>query len=93
VQGGRGDLGPFAFWLAAQWLAIAAAVGVSVLLIKRIYQGELKLGIAAGRAASRARMWLPGATGALLEKDVRVAWRDPALKATLFMGLAGPLVF
>jgi ABC-2 type transport system permease protein len=38
-------------------------------------------------------MWLPGATGALLEKDLRVAWRDPALKATLFMGLAAPLVF
>jgi ABC-2 type transport system permease protein len=93
VHGGRGDLAPFAFWLAAQWLAIGAAVGVSVLLIKRIYRGELKLGIAAARAASRARMWLPGATGALLEKDLRVAWRDPALKATLFMGLAAPLVF
>lgn len=93
VHGGRGDLLPFATWLAAQWLAIAAAVAVSVLLIKRIYRGELKLGIAAGRAATRARMWLPGATGALLEKDLRVAWRDPALKATLFMGLAAPLVF
>jgi putative transporter with 12 TMs len=93
VHGGRGELVPFALWLSAQWLAIVAAVAVSVLFIKRIYQGELKLGIAAARAATRARMFLPGATGALLEKDFRVAWRDPALKATLFMGLATPLVF
>jgi ABC-2 type transport system permease protein len=93
VHGGRGDMAPFAIWLALQWLAIAGAVAVSIGLIKRIYHGELKLGIAAGRAAARARMRLPGAIGALLEKDLRVAWRDPALKATLFMGLAGPLVF
>ena len=93
VAGGRGDLVSFAAWLGAQWIAIAGAIAVSVLLIRRIYQGELKLGIAAARAATRARMWLPGATGALLEKDLRVAWRDPALKATLFMGLATPLVF
>ena len=93
VHGGRGELAPFVLWLVAQWLAIAVAVAVSIVLIKRIYQGELKLGIAAARAATRARMWLPGATGALLEKDLRVAWRDPALKATLFMGLAMPLVF
>jgi ABC-2 type transport system permease protein len=93
VHGGRGELVPFAAWLALQWLAIAAAVLVSTALIRRIYHGEVKLGIAAGRAAARARMWLPGATGALVEKDLRVAWRNPALKATLFMGLATPLVF
>ena len=93
VYGGRGQLGPFLAWLSLQWVAIGAAIAVSVTLIKRIYQGELKLGVSAARAATRARMWLPGATGALLEKDLRVAWRDPALKATLFMELAGPLVF
>jgi ABC-2 type transport system permease protein len=70
-----------------------AALAVSVALVKRIYHGELKLGTPASRAAARARMVLPGALGALLEKDLRVAWRDPALKATLFMGLATPLVF
>lgn len=93
VLGGRGELAAFGGFLAAQWLAILAAIAVSVGLIQRIYRGELRLGIAASRGATRARMWLPGATGALLEKDLRVAWRDPALKATLFMGLAGPLVF
>jgi hypothetical protein len=38
-------------------------------------------------------MWMPGPLGALLEKDLRMTWRDPALKATLFMGLVGPLLF
>jgi ABC-2 type transport system permease protein len=35
---------------------------------------------------------LPGALGALLEKDFRMIWRDPRLKALLFTGLAGPLL-
>jgi ABC-2 type transport system permease protein len=38
-------------------------------------------------------MLLPGALGALVEKDVRSAWRDPAMKATLFLGLVMPLLF
>jgi len=38
-------------------------------------------------------MWFEGALGSLLEKDLRSAWRDPGLKATLFLGLAGPLLF
>ena len=35
-------------------------------------------------------MRFSGPLGALVEKDLRVAWRDPALKASLFMGLAEP---
>jgi predicted permease len=38
-------------------------------------------------------MRFSGPVGALFEKDVRMSWRDPALKATLFVGLMGPLVF
>jgi hypothetical protein len=38
-------------------------------------------------------MPLSGAVGALVEKDLRVSWRDPALKLTLLVGLAGPLLF
>ncbi len=37
-------------------------------------------------------MRLPGAVGALVEKDLRVAWRDPRLKALVFTGVIGPLV-
>jgi ABC-2 type transport system permease protein len=37
-------------------------------------------------------MRLPGALGALVEKDLRLAWRDPRLKALVFTGVIGPLV-
>ena len=37
-------------------------------------------------------MRLPGVVGALVEKDLRVAWRDPRLKALVFTGVIGPLV-
>jgi ABC-2 type transport system permease protein len=66
--------------------------GVSTVLAQRLYRGELVLGEAGSRHAARARMRLPGAIGALVEKDLRVAWRDPRLKALVFTGLIGPLV-
>jgi ABC-2 type transport system permease protein len=94
VHGGRGDVGHAIAWLLLQALAMAAALAVSAVLIGRIHRGELKLGPrTVDRGAAAARMRLPGSVGALLEKDLRVAWRDPALKASLFMGLVGPLVF
>ena len=42
------------------------------------------------RAAAARACASPGALGALVEKDLRVAWRDPALKATPVHGPAGP---
>ena len=48
-----------------RWLAIAAALARLHVLIERIYRGELDLGRAAARGRVRARMWLPGALGAL----------------------------
>jgi len=94
VHGGRGDVPHALAWLLLQALAMAAALAVSAFLIGRIHRGELKLGPrVVDRGGASARMRLPGAIGALLEKDLRVAWRDPALKASLFMGLVGPLVF
>jgi ABC-2 type transport system permease protein len=94
VYGGRGELGPFLLNAGAGVLAIAAAMGVAGLLIQRISRGELDLGGTGATAHGRpARMVLPGSLGALVEKDLRVAWRDPALKASLFLGLVGPLLF
>jgi len=94
VHVGRGDVGLFVAYAGAGFLAIGAALGASALLIQLIHRGELNLGSATGTASgARARMFLPGALGALVEKDLRSAWRDPALKATLFMGLVGPLLF
>ena len=94
VHAGRGEVGLFLGYAGAGLLAIAGAMAVSGVLIQRIHRGELDL--AGGRTdpgAGPARMRLPGALGALVEKDLRVAWRDPALKASLFLGLVPPLLF
>lgn len=93
VHAGEGDLVGFAAWTSAQLMALAGGVALATLLVQRVYRGELALGPSARAAASRARMRLAGAIGALVEKDLRSAWRDPAVKATLLMGLVGPLLF
>jgi ABC-2 type transport system permease protein len=92
VHAGRGEALPFLGWAGASTLALAATLGVSVVLAQRLYRGEIDLGEASARGAARARMRLPGAVGALVEKDLRVAWRDPRLKALVFTGVIGPLV-
>lgn len=92
VHAGRGEATAFLGWAAAAALAVAATAGVSVALARRLYRGEVDLGEAPGRAAGPARMRLPGTVGALVEKDLRVAWRDPRLKAMVFTGVIGPLV-
>jgi ABC-2 type transport system permease protein len=94
VHAGRGEAGPFVVYLAASVAAVGAVMALSTAVIQRIHRGELDLGeAAAGRAGRPARMRFGGPLGALLEKDLRVAWRDPALKASLFMGLLTPLLF
>ena len=89
---GEGNLAAFAAWEAAQLVAVAAGLAVASVMVGRIYRGELALGPVRGRTVGRARMRLPGSLGALLEKDLRLAWRDPAMKASLVMGLAWPLM-
>lgn len=94
VHAGRGEALPFLLHAAAGILAIAGAMALSTLLIHRIHRGELDLGgLGPGATGARARMRFAGAVGALLEKDLRASWRDPGLKATLIMGLFGPLLF
>jgi ABC-2 type transport system permease protein len=92
VHAGRGDALAFLGWASASTLALTAVIGVSVTLAQRLYRGELDLGEATGGGAARARMRLPGVVGALVEKDLRVAWRDPRMKALVFTGVIGPLV-
>jgi hypothetical protein len=67
---------------------MAASAG----LIRGIYRGELDLGRSRAATTRRARMPLSGAVGALMEKDLRIAWRDPASKAGLVIALTGPLL-
>ena len=93
VHAGRGDLGGFALHAAAAVLAIGSLMAFSAFLIHRISRGELDLGGSSSDTSARSRMRFSGAVGALFEKDVRMSWRDPALKATLFVGLIGPLLF
>jgi len=90
---GRGEVLPFVGFAVAGLGGILAAATFSTVLIHRIYQGELDLGVARSASAAGSRMILGGPLGALLEKDVRAAWREPAFKATLIMGLIGPVVF
>jgi ABC-2 type transport system permease protein len=89
---GRGDAVAFLAWAAAAALAALAATGVSVEMARRLYRGDLDLGESSSRGARRAGLILPGTIGAVVEKDLRVAWRDPRLKALAFTGILGPLV-
>lgn len=91
VHAGRGEALPFLAFAALAGLAQVAAMGIEAVLIERIHRGELNL--AGGDARRfRARMVLPGPLGALVEKDLRSAWRDPAIRTVFFMGLTGPLL-
>jgi ABC-2 type transport system permease protein len=91
VHGSRGELLPFLGFGALTAVAALAAFGVAVAVAHRLYRGELDVGEAPSRAA-RARIRLPGAMGALVEKDLRVAWRDPRSKAVTLSSVVGPLV-
>ena len=93
VHAGRGEWPEYVVNAGAGTLAVAAAMGAATVLLRRIHSGAADLGPAAAGANQAARMWFPGALGALLAKDLRMTWRDPALKAALFIGLAGPLLF
>jgi hypothetical protein len=93
VHAGQGDVAGFAFHATAALFAIASLMALSAVLIHRISRGELDLGGASVASTVPARMRFSGPVGALFEKDVRMSWRDPALKATLFVGLLGPLLF
>lgn len=90
VHAGRGEALAFLSWAGGAVLATAATLALSSALAQRLYRGEVDLGQATPLAARRARMRLPGAIGALVEKDLLTTWRDPRLKALVFTGVVGP---
>jgi hypothetical protein len=92
VHATRGDLGSAALWALLACGAIAAGVALSAALTVRMSRGELALGSKPKAESRPARQWLGGAWGALVEKDLRLAWRDPALKVALGASLIGPAV-
>ncbi len=93
AHAGQGELVPFAFYGALSLGATCALVALCTLSIGRIYRGEVDLAGTRTRRTRPARTPLPGQIGALLEKDLRVMWREPALRAALVLGLVGPLLF
>jgi ABC-2 type transport system permease protein len=91
AHAGRGEVLPFFAFAAASAASTVSLMGVAALLTRRIYRGELDLASSrAGRQAGGTYMVFTGALGTLLEKDMRVIWRDPRLKALLFTGILGP---
>lgn len=91
VYAGRGAPGGFLLFSALGILAIAAAMTASAGLMHRIHRGDVVL--TGSRRARASRMLFRGPVGALVEKDLRSAWRDPALKSLLLIGFTGPLFF
>jgi hypothetical protein len=93
VHAGRGELLPFTLNMLAGTLSLAALLASSAWLTQRVASGDLAVGYARRREARPSRMWLGGRLGALIEKDLRLSWREPALKAMLLFGLLGPMLF
>jgi ABC-2 type transport system permease protein len=92
VHAGHGEGVAFLGWSGAAVLALATAVGATAGLARRMYHGDLDLGEAGTGSAAPARLWLPGRIGALVDKDLRVVWRDPRLKALVVTSVLGPSV-
>lgn len=93
LHAGRGELAAGALYALASLAATGVLISACAVLVGRIYRGEADLGGSRTGRARPARALLAGQIGALLEKDLRVMWREPALKAALVLGLAGPLLF
>ncbi len=93
VHASRGELGAFVALAGASLLATVVVLGLASRLAERIHTGELDVGAGPRARDGRARVVLPGVVGTLVEKDLRIMWREPALRAMLVIGLAGPLVF
>jgi ABC-2 type transport system permease protein len=93
VHAGRGEADAFLRWAGAAAMGVGAALALSTALVQRMHRGELNLGEVPGDGAVlRSRALLPGPVGALLEKDLRMVWREPRQKAVVLTGLVALLV-
>jgi ABC-2 type transport system permease protein len=91
VYAARGDADACLGGLGAAVLALAAALALSTALVQRMYRGELDLGTDETTDGVSSHAPLPGAVGAIIEKDVRMAWRDPRHRTIVFSGAVTPL--
>jgi ABC-2 type transport system permease protein len=92
VYASRGELIPALGFAAAGAMALAGVVGLNAVVARRLYEGSLDLGRARGAGARGRRFSLPGAVGALFEKDLLLYWRDPRFKAMVLTSLLSPVV-
>jgi ABC-2 type transport system permease protein len=92
VHGGRGEGPAFALFFAASLAAVFGIVVLNARVARRIYEGELDVGPSARAASASAPFRVPGIVGTLYEKDLRLYWRDPRLKAMLVTSVLSPLV-
>jgi hypothetical protein len=85
IHAGAGDLGrSLAYALPAGLLLLGIAF-VSMTLLNRILAGEGQDRVEKeGAEPRRARVWLPGALGAMIETQLRTQLRTPAARMALF---------
>lgn len=93
VHAGRGELSAGLSLAVATAVATGVVMGLSAGLIERIHRGAMSLASRAQTRQARTRMLFEGPVGTLVEKDLRSAWREPTLKASLLIGLLGPFIF
>jgi ABC-2 type transport system permease protein len=92
VHASRGEGTASAVFFVGSLAAVAGVIALNASIARRIYEGEIDLGYVSRKASSRPPFMLPGIVGALFEKDLRLYWRDPRLKAMLVTSLLSPLV-
>ncbi|MBN2368908.1 MAG: hypothetical protein JXO72_00300 [Vicinamibacteria bacterium] len=93
VHGGRGEILPFLLFGFLAMLACVLGFCASTALVRRMISSTGWSGAEArGRGAERPPRFLPGEAGAVVSKDLRQIWRDPGLKAAMFMSLLAPLI-
>jgi ABC-2 type transport system permease protein len=91
VHAARGEADAYVASLGAAALALAGALALSTTLVQRMYRGELDLGRDETTDGVSSRAPLPGPVGAIIEKDLRMAWRDPRHRTIVLTGAATPL--
>jgi hypothetical protein len=93
IHAGRGESIPAGVYGLLAVTAILGTMALAATLVPSIERGSRVSGNGdALRSKRPSRFGLPGVLGALVEKDLRLAWRDPGLRAVLVMGLAGPIL-
>ena len=93
VHASRGELLPALGLVTAAFAALVLVIGTNAWVARRLYQGDVDLGPARRESGEKRRLFaLPGAVGVLMEKDLRLYWRDPRLKAMLLTSILSPVV-